>query len=120
MKKILLVTVCALATLSAYGQGTFVANNIGGAAAAGGAADSSWTVDIQTGGATVASGNFAGGGFFLGVSGTAGNPGDTLDFQAVATSPAGDVFTSNVFSGGPLGGGGTPPAPQATDRKSVV
>ena len=119
MKKFVLSVLCALVSVSAFGQGTIQLSNLNkgivtyadGSAAANTAQVSFATPDGTLVGNTV---NVAGAGFFLGGKQTLDGLTGTVDLVVAAwdDTMGPGVGYSDVFSVA-LGGTGTPPAPDA-------
>jgi len=124
MKKFVLSVLCALVSISAYGQGTIALSNIlktpitvDGAAAPAGTTVSFATADNTLVGGT---GSVLGGGFFsAGTQTLAGLTGD-VSLKLAGSADGGASWSySDAFSV-TLGGSGTPPAPAAALPNGVA
>jgi len=117
MKKFVLSVLCALVSVSAFGQGTISLSNIGGTPITvdGAPAPAGTLVAFATADNSVIAGTqgaVLGAGFFSAGSKTlAGLSGD-VSLKLAGSVPGGDWQFSDAFSVS-LGGGGTPPAPPA-------
>lgn len=124
MKKFVLSVLCALVSVSAFGQGTIALSNIGKTAITvdGAPAPAGTLVAFATADNTVIAGTqgaVLGAGFFSAGSKTlAGLSGD-VSLKLAGSVPGGDWTYSDAFSV-TLGGSGTPPSPAAAIPNGVA
>lgn len=124
MKKFVLSVLCAVVSLSAYGQGTILLSNIGGAPVTVGGAAAGNTVQVSFATADSAlvgkTANVLGAGFFSAGESTLEGLTGTVDLRLAGSADSGATWSfSDTFSvtlGNP---GGVPPTPAANAASSI-